>query len=193
MKPVAAFLDRDGVINEERGYVSHADEFRLLPGAIEGLLLLQSAGYQLVVVTNQAGIARGFYSEDDYLRLTQFMQNSLANQGVTLHAVYYSPYHPIHGKGRYQVESECRKPKPGMLFRAQDELDIDLSRSILIGDKRSDVEAGRAAGLQCNVLVESGHIVTESDIAFADGCFLNLKQAAQWILENCRIEPLPKI
>jgi len=187
MTRVAAFIDRDGVINEERGYVSHADDFVLLPGVIEGLLLLQAAGYLLVVVTNQSGIARGLYSEDDYLQLTQFMQNCLAGYGVTLDAVYYSPYHPIHGKGRYQVDSECRKPKPGMLFRAQNELGIDLSRSLLIGDKRSDIEAGRAAGLQWNLLVKSGHTLTDSDIAFADGCFLNLTQAAGWILENRRL------
>lgn len=174
----AAFVDRDGVINEERHYVHRAADFVLLPGAAEGLRDLQAAGYRLVVVTNQAGIGRGLYTEADYQALTRHMHTVLAHEGVSLAGVYHCPHHPSHGLGAYRVHCDCRKPGPGMLRRAASELGLDLAGSAMIGDKRSDLDAGRAAGVGLCVLVASGHGSTAADRAAADLCCADLREAA---------------
>lgn len=179
MRRPAAFLDRDGVINEERGYVHRVDDFHLLPNAVEGLRTLRDAGLRLVVVTNQAGIARGLYGEDDYLALTRHMDGLLRREGVVLDAVYHCPHHPTAGRGGLGVDCSCRKPSPGMLLRARDELDLDLARSVMIGDKRSDLEAGRAAGVARLALVESGHAIDAEDRAAADLVCADLLAAAR--------------
>ena len=144
----AAFIDRDGVINEDRGYVARIEDFVFLPGAIEGLKGLQDAGYLLVIITNQSGIARGYYTEGDYERLTQHMLAELARHGVHVAAVEHCPHLPDAPVVAYRQDCDCRKPKPGMILRAARRLGTDLSRSILIGDKDSDIEAGRAAGIE---------------------------------------------
>jgi D-glycero-D-manno-heptose 1,7-bisphosphate phosphatase len=174
----AAFVDRDGVINEDLGHVHRIEDFRLLPGATAGLRLLQAAGYRLVVVTNQAGIARGLYSEADYQRLTRHLRTTLRREGITLDAAYHCPHHPEAGLGALRTECACRKPAPGMLLRARDELGVDLARSVLIGDKRSDLEAGRAAGVGRLALVESGHAIGPADRAAADLVCADLLDAA---------------
>jgi len=183
----AAFLDRDGVINEERGYVHRVEDLVLLPGVIEGLSALQRAGYVLVVVTNQAGIARGYYSTSQYEAFTSHMTKQLAAQGIQLDAVYHCPHHPDGIADESRLDCECRKPRPGMLRRAAVELDLDLARSVMIGDKRSDVEAGRAAGVRLVALVQSGHAVCAGDAAVADVLLPGLREAAEWIVARDRI------
>jgi D-glycero-D-manno-heptose 1,7-bisphosphate phosphatase len=180
----AAFIDRDGVLNEERGYVFRIGDFALLPGAIEGLKVLQTAGYLLVVLTNQSGIARGLYSESDYQALTRHMREVLGSHGVVLSGVYHCPHHPTQGIGELRIECDCRKPRPGLLLRAQVELGLDLSRSVIIGDKRSDIDAGRAAALAACVLVRSGHAVSADDAAVADACLPGLYEAARWLVSQ---------
>jgi D-glycero-D-manno-heptose 1,7-bisphosphate phosphatase len=180
----AAFIDRDGVINEERNYVYKSDDFVLLPGAIEGLRTLQGAGFMLVVITNQAGIGRGLYSEQDFNKLTAHMSALLLCAEVDLAGVYYCPHHPLHGVGHYKVDCACRKPKPGMLLQAAHELHINLATSVLIGDKLSDIQAGRAAGVEKCILVTSGHSVEASDSAIADVTVQGLMHAAQWCVQN---------
>lgn len=177
----AAFIDRDGVINEERDYVSRSEDFHLLPGVIEGLALLRDAGYALVVVTNQSGIARGLYTEADFERLTAHMRRLFAAQGIELAGVYHCPHHPTFGIGPYRVECACRKPMPGMLLNAARELGLSLPDSVLVGDKSSDIEAGRRAGLGRCVLVESGHSLRPSDRWAADACVADLQAAANWL------------
>lgn len=178
----AAFVDRDGVINEERSHVHRVDDFVLLPGVVEGLMTLQSAGYRLVVVTNQSGIARGLYTHADYRVVTQHMQALLARRGVVLAGVYHCPHHPTAGLGDLRRVCDCRKPLPGLLLRAAAELGLDLSRSVLVGDRRSDIEAGRAAALAAAVLVRSGHVPSAADEAAADATFAGLAEAAQWLV-----------
>ena len=112
------------------------------------------------------------------------MKHLLSEKGIFLTAVYHSPYHPTQGLGTYKLDSECRKPKPGMILRARDEHGINLSRSILIGDKRSDIEAGKNAGLEYSLLVRSGNPVTKDDANYSDGCFGNLYDAAQWAINR---------
>src|SRR5580704_15827703 len=137
----ALFLDRDGVINVERGYVHHRESFEFIPGIFELCRAAQSLGYLLVVATNQAGIARGYYSESAFNDLTDWMMTQFKERHVSITRVYYCPYHPVFGVGPYKCDSPDRKPKPGMLLRAHADLDLDLGSSILIGDKPSDIEA----------------------------------------------------
>lgn len=147
MSVAAAFLDRDGVINVDSGYVGRWEDFEYLPEAIEGLKQLQSAGFKLFVVTNQSGIARGYYTEDDFLSLTETLKTDLSARGVTLSAVYYCPYLEDADLECYRLASDLRKPEPGMLLKAAQDHDIDLSRSIMVGDKVSDMIAAERAGV----------------------------------------------
>jgi D-glycero-D-manno-heptose 1,7-bisphosphate phosphatase len=157
----ALFLDRDGVINVDRDYVHLRSEFEFKPGIFELCLAAQELGYLLVVVTNQAGIARGYYSEAEFLELTDWMLGQFRDHQVQISRVYYCPYHPVFGVGKYKADSPDRKPNPGMLLRAQTELKVDLASSILLGDKLSDIQAALAAGVGTQILLSSEN--TESD------------------------------
>lgn len=149
----ALFLDRDGVINVERGYVHSREAFEFVPGIFELCRSAQHLGYLLVVVTNQAGIARGYYSEAVFSELTNWMMDRFEEQNITINRLYYCPYHPVFGIGKYKHDSLDRKPNPGMLLKAQAELGLDLESSIIVGDNLSDIEAGRAAGVGTRVLL----------------------------------------
>jgi D-glycero-D-manno-heptose 1,7-bisphosphate phosphatase len=143
----ALFLDRDGVINEEVDYLWTWDRCRLVDGIIPLLRTANRMGYFVVVVTNQAGIGRSMYTEADFHILMERMAQELSTNGVHLDAVYFSPYHPVHGLGEYKRETDCRKPGPGMILQAAREHGLDLGRSILVGDRCTDMMAGRAAGI----------------------------------------------
>ncbi|QMV19191.1 D-glycero-beta-D-manno-heptose 1,7-bisphosphate 7-phosphatase [Granulicella sp. 5B5] len=143
----ALFLDRDGVINEEVGYLHKPGQVRWVPGIFDLCRSAKDLGYKLVVVTNQAGIGRGLYTQADFDTLTSWMMNQFADRDIPLAGVYCCPFHPEHGLGVYKREHEDRKPNPGMILRAARDLDLDLTRSILIGDRCSDIAAARAAGL----------------------------------------------
>jgi D-glycero-D-manno-heptose 1,7-bisphosphate phosphatase len=147
-KSRALFLDRDGVVNEEVGYLHRPEDVRWVSGIVPLCLTAQRLGYKLVVVTNQSGIARGLYSEAQFQSLMTWMREELANDGITLDAVYHCPYHPEHGVGEYKREHEDRKPSPGMLLRAARDLNLNLAQSILVGDRCSDIAAAHAAGLR---------------------------------------------
>lgn len=149
----ALFLDRDGVINVERGYVHSRESFEFIPGIFELCLAAQDLGYLLVVVTNQAGIARGYYSESDFNELTDWMFNQFQEKSVRITRLYYCPFHPVFGVDKYKCDSPDRKPNPGMLLRAQSDLDLDLGSSVLIGDQLSDIQAGCAAGVGTRILL----------------------------------------
>ena len=144
----AVFLDRDGVINVDHGYVSTWEQFEFLPGVPEALRELQDAGYLLIVVSNQSGIGRGYYSEADLASLNQAIAQHLASTvGVTLSGFYHCPHHPTEAEGEFRRECDCRKPAPGMIRHAVLDHSIDVKTSLLVGDKDSDIEAGRAAGV----------------------------------------------
>jgi len=151
----AAFLDRDGTINREREYLYRVEEFEFVPGAPEAVRLLNESGYLVVVVTNQSGIARGYYTEEDVENLHRFISGELGRNGARVDAWLYCPHHPA-GKGSYSLPCSCRKPMPGMLLEAARRYDIDLEGSVMIGDKLLDIEAGRAAGCR-PILVRSGY------------------------------------
>ncbi|MCH1924991.1 D-glycero-beta-D-manno-heptose 1,7-bisphosphate 7-phosphatase [Shewanella sp. C32] len=155
----AVFLDRDGVINVDSGYVHTIDEFEYIEGVFEACSEIKQQGYLLVVVTNQAGIARGYYSEDEFEQLTEWMDWNFADKGVDLDGIYYCPHHPEQGLGEYKQDCDCRKPKPGMLVSAQRFLKIDMAQSVMVGDKADDMRAAIAAGVATRILVRTGKAI----------------------------------
>jgi D-glycero-D-manno-heptose 1,7-bisphosphate phosphatase len=152
----AVFLDRDGTVNVDFDYVHRAEQFEFIPGAAEAIRMLREAGFVVIVVTNQSGIGRGYYDEAAVETLHRYMDAELAKAGTTVDGYYFCPHHPHKGIGKYLMECDCRKPLPGRLLRAADEFSIDLSRSYLVGDKLSDVEAALKAG-STPLLVTTGH------------------------------------
>lgn len=135
----AVFLDRDGTINVDKAYLSKIEEFEYLPGVIQGLRMLQDAGFILIIVTNQSGIARGYYTEDDFFELNKCMLSDLRKKGIKIAKVYYCPHHPNGKIEKYKLDCNCRKPKLGMYEEAIEDFDIGLSRSFTIGDKIRDL------------------------------------------------------
>ena len=142
-----AFLDRDGVINNDLAYVHKIDDFSFTEGCIEALTLLQQKGFALIIVTNQSGIGRGYYTEHDYQQLTQWYVEALSRQGVNITQVFHCPHAP-------EEQCDCRKPKTGMFLQAASQYTIDFSASIMVGDKLSDIQAANSAGIQHTYLLE---------------------------------------
>ena len=147
------FLDRDGVINVDHGYVHDPENFEFLDGIFEVACAAHASGYKLIVITNQSGIGRGYYSEQQFHQLTAWMCNEFLNAGAPIEKVYFSPFHPTAGLGAYKKDDVSRKPRPGMIHQAQREINVNLGSSILIGDKVSDIQAGIAAGVGLNILL----------------------------------------
>ena len=158
----ALFLDRDGVINEEIGYLVRSEDTRFVRGIFELCREARALGYRLIVVTNQAGIARGYYTEDDYHALMDWMRGEFAREGCPLDAVYFCPFHPEHGVGHYKCDSLDRKPGPGLLLRAAAEFGLDLSQSVFVGDRCTDIAAGNAAGVGSMLLLSGTELETVS-------------------------------
>lgn len=167
----ALFIDRDGVINEERDYVCLIEDFEFIDGVFDALRQAQQKGYLLIVVTNQSGIGRGYYKEADFSRLTAWMIAAFENEGVHLDGVYHCPHAPDAG-------CRCRKPEPGMIETAAAERGIDLRRSWLVGDKESDIQAAIHAGIPHHILVRSGHAINAEKTAATHVCD-TLRQAVE--------------
>lgn len=154
----AIFFDRDGVLNEEVGYLWEVERFKWIDGAREAVKLCNDRGLLAVVVTNQSGIARGFYTAQDVDNLHDFMQRGLSEVGAHIDAFYYCPHHHEGVVENFNVVCDCRKPKPGMILRACKELDIDPARSILFGDSERDIKAAEAAGLRAGIFFACGNL-----------------------------------
>jgi len=152
----ALFMDRDGTLSHEVGYVNHVSRFRLYCWSVDAVRLINRSEFLAVVVTNQAGVARGYFPESVIDDVHASMNHSMQAGGARLDAVYFCPHHPSVGEPPYRLDCDCRKPKPGLLRRAAEDLGLDLSRSVMVGDKPSDVEAGQAAGA-AGVLVLTGY------------------------------------
>ena len=142
------FLDRDGVINVDVGYLSDPAHLEFIPGAIEAMKEAQTRGYDIIVVTNQSGVARGYYTEEDVQALHAEMSRRLEAEGVHILAYYYCPHHPEGTVEAYKKACDCRKPNPGMLTKAIEEWHVDVDGSFLVGDKPSDVEAAESIGMR---------------------------------------------
>lgn len=151
----AVFLDRDGTINEEKEYLYRIEDFEFIPGVPRAIRLLNEAGFFVAVASNQSGVARGFYTEEDVQYLHRHIAGELAKEGARVDAWLYCPHHP-QGRGSYALPCRCRKPLPGMLTEAARRFGIDLESSVMIGDKLADIEAGTAAGCR-PILVRTGY------------------------------------
>ncbi|UNK48884.1 HAD family hydrolase [Lysobacter sp. S4-A87] len=160
----ALFLDRDGIINIDHGYVHRPERTELVPGIFELVASARELGYLPIVVTNQAGIGRGLYTEQEFLAYTAWLHQQFRDQGAPLVATYYCPHHPIAGRGEFLVRCTCRKPAPGMFLRAISDYSLDARTSAMIGDKESDIEAARAAGVESVLLASSKDV---KDISLA--------------------------
>ena len=155
MSKRALFLDRDGVINTDHGYVYRIQDFEFKNGIFELVQEACERDYWIIVVTNQSGIARGMYTEQEFQTLNDWMVAQFEQAGGAIHRVYHSPFHPIHGIGEFKKDTDCRKPGAGMLLRARDELGLDLTKSVMIGDKVSDMQAAINAGVPNRFLLNS--------------------------------------
>jgi D-glycero-D-manno-heptose 1,7-bisphosphate phosphatase len=169
------------VVNEEVGYLHRAEEVRFVDGIFSLCRTAAELGYRLIVVTNQAGIARGYYSELDFEMLMEFMRERLRSEGVELDAVYYCPFHPEHGVGKYKQDHEDRKPGTGMLRRGTREFGVELSESVLVGDRCSDVGAANAAGLRQAFLMSG----TEAEACGGEYLLVkSLAEVERWLVER---------
>jgi len=185
----AVFLDRDGVITVDRGYTHRVEDFQFIDGSTQALALLQAARWRLVVVTNQSGIARGLFTSDDYERFTAHLRARLQAVGVHLDAVLHCPHLPDAVIARYQQACDCRKPGAGMLLRAARELAIDLPASVMVGDRLTDVQAGRSAAVGRCMLLRSGQPLDAADEHLADAVFDDLAAFAQALVAPPRNDP----
>ncbi|MBN2186889.1 MAG: D-glycero-beta-D-manno-heptose 1,7-bisphosphate 7-phosphatase [Dehalococcoidia bacterium] len=175
----AVFLDRDGTIARDVPYCSRLEDFELLEGVGEGIRMLSEAGFKVIVVTNQSGIARGYFTEAMLDRIHQKMKSDSASYGAHIDAIYYCPHHPDEG-------CDCRKPKPTLILRAAREHNIDLTESFSIGDKLQDIEAGHAAGCRTVLIIPVGDEATppEEYSMRPDFKAENFKQACDWVVIN---------
>lgn len=177
----ALFLDRDGVINHEVGYLHRTEDVRFVEGIFSLCRTAAALGYRLIVVTNQAGIARGLYTQADFAALMVWMRAELRAEGVELDAVYHCPFHPEHGVGEYKREHEDRKPGTGMLRRGAVEFGIELRASVMVGDRCTDVAAANAAGLRQAFLIRG----TEADACGGEYIAVDgLHEVEQWLIER---------
>jgi D-glycero-D-manno-heptose 1,7-bisphosphate phosphatase len=152
----AVFIDRDGTISEEVGYINHSERFRLFPYAAPAIKELNQNGWLAIVTTNQAGVARGYFAEDMIHAVHGRMTSELEAEGARIDAIYYCAHHPSVGDPPYRIDCDCRKPKPGLITRAARDFDIDLNNSWVVGDRYSDIELARNAGVK-SALVLSGY------------------------------------
>ena len=170
----AVFLDRDGTINREIGHLYSSSELEFIPGVIDAIKEIRNQGYLVVVITNQAGVARGLYREEDVVLLHKVMNQRLMKEGAFIDAFYYCPHHPEAVVEKYRLQCNCRKPKPGMILKAFEDLGVNPEESILIGDKESDILAGENAGITHNFIVRSGYRIDEKNTK-AEEIFDDLK------------------
>ena len=154
----AVFFDRDGVLNEEVGYLFEVEKFRWTTDAIDAIKFCNEKNFLVIVVTNQSGVARNFYTEDDIKKIHDFMQTDLKKFSAHIDAFYYCPHHPEGVVEKYKKICDCRKPKPGMIFQAAKDFDIDLKQSILFGDSQRDIESANNAGLKAGIFFNGGNL-----------------------------------
>jgi D-glycero-D-manno-heptose 1,7-bisphosphate phosphatase len=165
----ALFLDRDGVINHDSGYTHRIEDFHFVDGIFDLCRAAQQAGYLIIVVTNQAGIGRGYYTEEEFQVLTTWMVGRFAEEGVTITDVLYCPFHPEHGVGEYKKDSFNRKPQPGMILTAAGSHGLDVESSIMIGDSETDMQAALSAGVKKRYL-----LIDHSSPKFSTSCAATL-------------------
>ena len=182
----AVFLDRDGTLIRDVGYLRNVEKLEILPRVPQGLTLLQNCGFKLIVVTNQSAVARGWLSEVDLRRIHDALAARLARCGIVLDATYYCPHHPVDGTGIYRMECTCRKPRTGMIERARADLGIDPTVSYVVGDQESDVELAKSVGAIAVRIGTANPGISEVDRA-EPVVVKDLLEAAHWIVEDARL------
>jgi D-glycero-D-manno-heptose 1,7-bisphosphate phosphatase len=187
----AVFIDRDGTLTEEVGYINHPSRLRLLPRSAEAVRRLNEAGIAAVVATNQAGIARGYFSEDVMNAVHQQLVDRLKEGGAHLDGLYVCPHHPTAGEPPFRADCDCRKPRPGLLLRAARDLDLDLAGSSMVGDKASDLSVAHSVGAR-SILVLTGYGLGEWEYRRAhfpvapDHVAADLLEAVEWVIARRR-------
>lgn len=182
-KGSAVFLDRDGIINREVSYCHRKEDFIFVPDVLKVIRALQARFDHIFIVTNQAGIARGYYSEEQYLELTSWMLKKLEQEDIFISKIYHCPHHPS-GVPPFNIECDCRKPNPGMLLSAINEFSIMPDKSILLGDKISDIEAAKNANLAKAFIFGTGHSLLNEDISKSDMYFKNMMDFLVYLQSN---------
>jgi D-glycero-D-manno-heptose 1,7-bisphosphate phosphatase len=191
MKNIAVFLDRDGTVSEEVGYVNHLSRYKLFPWTAKAIKRLNEANLKAILITNQAGVARGYFTEDLIWKVHEKLTWELANLGARLDGIYYCPHHPSAGNPPFRANCECRKPKPGLLYKAAQEHEIDLTRSFMVGDKYTDVELAQRIGIK-GVMVMTGYGIGEYEYQretwpeMPDKIATNLLEAVDWIITEAK-------
>ncbi|WP_157988766.1 D-glycero-beta-D-manno-heptose 1,7-bisphosphate 7-phosphatase [Candidatus Erwinia haradaeae] len=180
-KTPAIFLDRDGTINLDFGYVCTIDRFKFIDGVIDAMHELILMGFAIIVVTNQSGIARGIFTINQFMILTQWMNKCLAEHNIRLDGVYFCPHHPTATIKKWRKKCHCRKPQPGMLLTAKKDLHIKMSASYMVGDKIEDIKAAQTAGVGKKILVRSGQVIHKEHVLNADYVLNSLKELPQYI------------
>lgn len=179
----AVFLDRDGTLNIEKNYLFRIEDFEFIPSAIDAIKAFHECGYKVIIITNQAGIAKGHFKENDVLNLHNYIDDELHKHETSIDGYYYCPHHKDGIIKEYSFVCECRKPKPGMILRAAKDFDIDLTQSLLIGDNESDILSGKNAHVKSCFLVRSGHPIDEKNTK-ADYVMDSVLDVAQFIQSN---------
>jgi D,D-heptose 1,7-bisphosphate phosphatase len=181
----AIFLDRDGTIVVDVGYMNNPSQIEFIPGSIDALKKINASGYKAVVITNQAGVARGLLTEDMLQTIDKTLHKHILSGGAHLDALYYCPHHAEHGHYPYKQACECRKPHPGLLKKAERDLKIDLAQSFMIGDRTSDIEAGKRVGTKTVLILNDANRGEEKNLKEQpDHIAKNLLEAVNWILNG---------
>ena len=181
----AILLDRDGTINIDKNYVFKIEDLEFEKNAVEGLKKLSGVGYKLIIISNQSGVARGYFTEEDLQKFNDELLRRLKDNGINIEAVYVCPHHP-EGNGKYKLDCDCRKPKTGMIMKAKEDHDIDLQNSIMIGDHPKDVEVGKNVGCKTIFMLTGHGPEHKEEVAEIKPDFIadDLLDAAGWIIEN---------
>ncbi|MRR17876.1 MAG: HAD family hydrolase [Deltaproteobacteria bacterium] len=191
-KKAAVFLDRDGTINEEVGYLDRAEKLKIIPAAFEAIRLINQSGLEAVVVSNQAGVAKGLFTESFVQEINGLIQNALSEKGARIDAFYFCPHHPTEGSAPYRTICTCRKPAAGLLHQAAADRNIDLAQSYVIGDRLRDVETAHRAGAK-GVLVATGYgqdVIANggqdapNELNTPDAIAQDILEAVRWILKD---------
>jgi len=179
----AVFLDRDGTINEEVGYLSRIEELKIYENAAEAIRLVKEKGFLAIVITNQSGVARGYFTEEFIITVHNKINEYLNARGTSLDALYYCPHHPKYGNEHYRKECPCRKPEPGLLLMAAEDFNIDLKSSYVIGDMLRDIDTARRVGAK-GVMVKTGYGRNVVATSKPDYIAEDLLDAAKWIIRD---------
>jgi D,D-heptose 1,7-bisphosphate phosphatase len=183
----AVFMDRDGTINEEVGYLSKLNQLKIFSSTFEAIRIINESGMKAVVITNQSGVARGFFDEDFVNAVHARINEMLQEEGAFIDRFYYCPHHPTEGNGVYKIDCGCRKPEPGMFLKAAEDMDINLASSYMIGDMPKDIQAARSAGVK-GILVQTGYegnVIPAGNPVYTAQDILD---AVRWIMKDQKSE-----